>query len=305
MMSEDKSQLKAYTYAALSIVAWSTISTAFKLSLRALTPMGLLLFSAVIATVFLGVVNLLSGHKLTRREMWQHLRRSLPAGMLNPFAYYLILFEAYSRLRAQEAQALNYTWAIVLSMFSVLMLGERFRWLDLFALVMSLAGVVVISTRGDFGTLQFDDLTASLLAVFTSVVWALYWIINRQDKRNSALKLFFNFLCGSLAIGMFCLISGLPLFLPNASVLAGVAGGVYVGIFEMGLTFLLWDRALAHTTHTATISNLIFFTPFVSLLFISGVLHEKIATATFVGLLMIIVSNLIQKSSPTSYQRKG
>lgn len=303
-MNEAKSQFQAYLYAALSIVAWSTISTAFKLSLRVLTPLGLLLLSSVMATIFLGGVNLVSGQRLSRKQLLLNLRQSLPAGMLNPFAYYLILFEAYSRLRAQEAQALNYTWAIVLALFSVLLMGERFRWLDIFALVMSLAGVVVISTRGDFSTLRFDDLPASLLALFTSVVWALYWIISRRDKRSSALKLFFNFLCGALAIGGFAVVSGLPLFLPGASLLAGIAGGVYVGIFEMGLTFLLWDRALAHTTHTATISNLIFFTPFISLLFISGVLHEKIATATFVGLLMIVVSNLIQKSSPGSSQRK-
>ena len=41
-------------------------------------------------------------------------------GLVNPFLYYLVLFKAYDLLPAQEAQAINYTWALMLAFLSVI-----------------------------------------------------------------------------------------------------------------------------------------------------------------------------------------
>ncbi len=61
----------------------------------------------------------------------------------------------------------------------------------------------------------------------------------------------------------------------------GIAGAIYVGLFEMGITFVLWLTALKKATHIARISNLIFISPFLSLLLISFILGEPIAPSTF------------------------
>jgi len=209
--------------------------------------------------------------------------------------YYLLLFEAYSRLRAQEAQALNYTWAMVLAMFSIIILKEKFRLRDLSALLISFLGVLIISTKGDLSSLQFDDGFASLIALSTSIIWAVYWVISLKDKRLAVQKLFFNFLIGFIGIVLYTIVSGKAVFTPEARLWYALAGGAYVGIFEMGLTFLLWFKALENTDNTAKISNLIFITPFISLLFIAGILKEGIHIATFAGLSLIVISNLYQK----------
>ncbi|MCV6021929.1 EamA family transporter, partial [Escherichia coli] len=46
----------------------------------------------------------------------------------------------------------------------------------------------------------------------------------------------------------------------------GWAAVTYVGLFEMGITFVLWLSALKSTQTTARISNLIFASPFISLM---------------------------------------
>ena len=287
----------AYLYALGAVLAWSTVSTAFKLSLRHLTPLGLLLFSSVAATLFLAGTFFGSGRK--PRELFNSWWRSLPAGLLNPFIYYLMLFVAYDRLRAQEAQVLNYTWAILLSLLSVWLLKERFRLKDLLALLLSFLGVVVISTRGRISQLQFDDPLGSLLAVSTSLVWASYWILNLKDTRDAKGKLLLNFLVGTLATALYAQLRGkmnLPgLFTADGVMLWGLLGALYVGIFEMGFTFILWQKALETSENTASISNLIFLTPFLSLIFIALILKESIHPATFIGLLVIIGSNFWQK----------
>jgi drug/metabolite transporter (DMT)-like permease len=288
-------QKRSYIFAGLAILAWSSVSTAFKLGLMHFTPAGLLLFSALIATLFLGVFNAFS-QPGGFSNPGANIRKSLAAGFLNPFLYYLVLFVAYSRLRAQEAQALNYTWAIVLSVFSVILLKEKFRIKDLAALLISFFGVIVISTRGQILNWQFDDAWGTALAIGSSIIWALYWIISLKDQRLNSIKLFFNFLVGFIMILLFVILTRSPILLPDAVPHQALFTGLWVGIFEMGLTFVLWLKALKLTQNTAKISNLIFITPFVSMLMIRGVLGEAIHPATIIGLVLIVASNLFQKS---------
>lgn len=288
-------QTRSYIFAALAILAWSSASTAFKLGLAHFTPMGMLLFSSLIATVFLVLYNAIA-NPAAFRKLPAHCLKSLPAGLLNPFLYYVVLFSAYSRLRAQEAQALNYTWAIVLSLFSVLLLKERFRIKDLLMLLVSFLGVMIISTKGQIHKLQFDDALGTSLALGSSVIWALYWIISLKDTRQSTVKLMYNFLDGFILILLFAMLSRTPILLSGANIHQALFMGVWIGIFEMGLTFVLWLKALELTENTAKISNLIFLTPFLSLLLIRGILAEAIHPATIVGLCLIVASNLIQKS---------
>lgn len=296
----DRKINPAYIYGGMAVLLWSTVSTAFKLSLRHLTPLGLLLFSSLSASVFLAVYLWASGGIGSSRCVLRELRDSIPAGALNPFIYYLMLFNAYDRLPAQQAQVLNYTWAIVLPLMSLAVLKEKLRGLDLIALVISFLGVVVISTRGDLATLRFEDPVGVLIAVSTSLVWASYWIINMKDRRPAAVKLCFNFVSGTLMILAWSLVSRLwsspEWFVKGASVPLGLAGGLYVGLFEMGLTFLIWYKALEKASSTASVSNLIFITPFLSLGFIAFLLRERIYPATILGLVIIIVSNAVQKA---------
>lgn len=279
----------------MAILAWSSVSTAFKISLRHLTPIGLLLISSFTATLFLIVYKVLSGQKM-QQSFTQNLRRSLVPALLNPFFYYLVLFIAYSRLRAQEAQALNYTWAIVLSVFSIVLLKERFRIKDLLALLISFIGVLVISTKGRVWSLDFDDVLGTTLAAGSSIIWAFYWILNMRDKRDTICKLAYNFGLGFVLILLLALLIQDPLLQKDAIPAIAIISGLYVGVFEMGLTFVLWMKALDLSQSTAKVSNLIFITPFVSLLFIRFALQEPIHLATVLGLTLIIASNVLQKS---------
>ena len=75
----------------------------------------------------------------------------------------------------------------------------------------------------------------------------------------------------------------------------GLAGSVYLGIFEMGLTFVLWLKALKLSSTTAKVSNLIYLSPFISLVLIHFIVGETILLSTFVGLVFIISGILMQQ----------
>jgi drug/metabolite transporter (DMT)-like permease len=76
--------------------------------------------------------------------------------------------------------------------------------------------------------------------------------------------------------------------------LKGAAASVYCGIFEMGITFWLWLRALQLAETTDRVSNLVYFAPFISLLLLHFIIDEPVYYTTPVGLLFIIGSVLFQ-----------
>jgi len=77
----------------------------------------------------------------------------------------------------------------------------------------------------------------------------------------------------------------------------GVLTAIYCGIFEMGLTFYLWLTALKLAKSTDRIANLVFFAPFLSLVFIRVILGEHIYYTTFIGLAFIIGGIVYQNSA--------
>lgn len=289
----------AFLYGALAVLLWSTVSTAFKLSLRYLSPLGLLFFSSLVSTLFLFAYLFIFHRNLIGKEHLKNLILSLKAGILNPFVYYLMLFNAYHRLPAQQAQVLNYTWAIVLPLMTLAVRKERLKWRDIGALLFSFVGVIIISTKGNLRQLDFTDPIGVIIAISTSVVWAGYWIINMQDQRPAIIKLSYNFLVGTLLILVWSLATmgfmDASWFIANISIHWGILAAVWVGIFEMGFTFLIWYKALEKAPSTASVSNLIFITPFLALVFIRIILREPIFPATIIGLVIIIASNILQK----------
>jgi drug/metabolite transporter (DMT)-like permease len=75
-----------------------------------------------------------------------------------------------------------------------------------------------------------------------------------------------------------------------------LAASVYVGLFEMGASFVTWLLAMQTAKHVSRIANLIFLSPFISLLWINGVLGEQVLPSTLVGLAMILMATLWQQT---------
>ena len=135
------------------------------------------------------------------------------------------------------------------------------------------------------------------LALGSTVIWALYWIYNTRDARDPIVRLFLNFAFSlPLAGGCCLLIAGWSL--PDWP---GLLGAAYVGLFEMGLTYALWQMALRHAENTAKVSNLIFISPFCSLVLIHFALGEAILPSTLVGLLCIVAGLLYQQFGPEGH----
>ncbi|GAB4256053.1 MAG: DMT family transporter [Deferrisomatales bacterium] len=286
-------QTRACLYALATVLCWSTVAAAFKLSLRYLPPHELLLYSSAVALAVLGawlaVQGKLGGVTGSARGGYG---RSALLGALNPCLYYLVLFAAYDRLPAQVAQPLNYTWAITLALLSIPLLGQRIGWRDLGAAGVCYSGAAVICTGGDLGGWRATDPLGVALALGSTVIWALYWIYNTKDRRDPVVGLFWNFAFGVPLVLLYGLV-GPGLSRPSPQ---GLLGAAWVGLFEMGIPFVLWLRALRCSENTAKVGNLIFLSPFLSLVFIHFAVGEQIEPSTVAGLGLIVGGLLLQRA---------
>jgi drug/metabolite transporter (DMT)-like permease len=291
-----KSQRVAYIYALLTVACWSTSASAFKLSLQNTTVLELLLLASITSTaVFCLYLAATHKLKLLKTLTYRDYLWSAALGFLNPFLYYALVLKAYSLLPAQEAQPINFLWPLALVLLSIPLLGQRIRLVSILALCISFAGVVVIATHpgkpADLLDLHFSNLPGVLMALGSTLVWALYWIFNTRDKQDAALRLFLNFVFGSAFVLAALLWFG-PIRAPSVKT---VAGGTYVGLFEMGLAFLAWLKALRTAETTAYVANLIFLVPFLALIVVHFVVGETILPSTIIGLILIIAGITVQK----------
>lgn len=282
----------AIGYGLAAVLLWSTVATAFKITLSYMTPIQMLAAASVVSALSLVLVAMWQktlpqiGTTFLKRPLYY-----LTLGLINPLIYYLVLFKAYDLLPASQAQPLNYSWAITLTLMAALFLGQKIRKQDWIAAALGYVGVVVIATKGDLLALQFDSPLGVALALISTLLWAGYWILNTKNNADPVLGLLLSFLL-SLPFSL-----GLAAYTADWSGIPwqGWAAVGYVGLFEMGITFVLWLSAMKHATNTSRISNLIFISPFISLVLLATIIGEEIYPSTLVGLLLIVTGLIIQQ----------
>lgn len=283
----------AYLYTGLTILFWAGAASAFKSALTLISPIELLCASTLLSLLVLSLLLTRSGKlaglgTLSLRH-WLYL---LTLGAINPFLYYVILFQAYDLLPGQVAMSLNYLWPVMLAILAVPILHHSLSLISMIAILLSFSGAVIIASGGSFNDWGGLNPAGIALALVSTLVWAVYWLLNARLRIDAEIKLFVGFMAGTALSWGYALGSDQFSFewtrYPWLSV-------TYVGIFEMGITFFIWLRALQLAPNAARIGNLIYLTPFLSLSFLALLLGETIQLSTLAGLLVIISGILLQQ----------
>jgi drug/metabolite transporter (DMT)-like permease len=285
-------QTQAFCFTILAVIFWGTAASAFKIALSYVQPFILLFYSTFFSTIALFVILTLQGKLATLKKI--SARSWLTAallGFINPFCYYLVLFKAYDLLPGQIAMSLNYGWPFALTLLSVPLLKQSLSRAQLLAIAISFIGAIIIATKGQFISLGEASPLGVGLALGSTLLWAVFWLLNARDNLAPVFKLFLGFCFGLVYTVVFSpLFGGIELPPPVALIPL-----VYIGLFEMGITFVLWLTALQLSSSAARLGNLIYISPFLSLIFLHFIIGEEIHITTFIGLLMIVGSIIYQE----------
>lgn len=287
---------KALLQASVAVLSWATVATAFKMAQRGLTFFGLTLVATLTALALFAIYVTIERNWRTIRKFRTHQWGYFAIlGLINPTGYYLVLMKSYKLLPAQVAQPVNYIWPVALVFMLAMFLKIRIEKRKYIGMLVSLLGVIVISVGasnagiGDYS--QFG--MGLILAIFSAVLWAAYWMVNNQrsSQYNSSVQFFMGFMFGALYQLMIAFVLEVPIFKEGVSqqeLTQGILWGIYAGLFEMGIPFICFGLALKNTTNPALVNQLCYLGPFLSLFFIAHIVGERILPATYVGLALIV-----------------
>lgn len=118
-------------------------------------------------------------------------------------------------------------------------MNQKLSARELFWMLFAYTGVLVISlgAGGELGPLH----PAGMVCIIAStLLYALYWIVNTKSRIPAFPGLVICFFTSFVLAAVTLMVQGGSLLIP----LSPLLGGVYVGLFELAIPFLLWGMAL-------------------------------------------------------------
>ena len=281
---------QSYLSLALCILLWASIPVASKKILAELSNLQMLFYSTIFSVFALGALVLWQRKTVILKDYkLRDFANLCWLGFLGAFLYYVLLYGAFARTSAAEGFLLAYTWPILISLLAVPLLGERFTPARLIAIVISFSGVVAIVTQGRMVELRVENLAGNLLALCGALVFALFSIQGKRANYNVTVAAFVYFCAALICSAVAILFSG-GLALPSTAVWGWL---IYNGLLVNGLSYVFWFKALEHGD-TFIVSNLLYLTPAISLLFVLLLLDEPVHASAVSGLVLIIAGILFQ-----------
>lgn len=280
---------KAYVFAAISILLWSTLATVSKLLMEQLSSYTVLCVSALFAFAALLVTNIATGKiKLLGSYRLRDIVCIILIGLPGTFLYYVFLYGGTDRMLASQAFIINYLWPVMSVVFACILLKESMTARKIAAIALSFLGVITVA-GGELLHFNSRTLVGAVLCVLAAVSYGAFTALNKKwsyDKNISMMLAFFA-----------AFLLSLPMALADGDALRlswpQVLGLGWNGLGVMAIATTTWAIALDRG-NTATISNLAYITPFLSLVWTYLFLDEIPGIWSAGGLCLIVIGIFIQ-----------
>ena len=244
------------------VLLWSTGGLFIKFtSLDAVTVnFGRALFAALTVALF-------TFRKGLRLDWFTLIPSFLYAATLSSFVY------ANKNTTAANAIFLQYTAPIYILIFAPLILKESFRPKDLITVMLCLGGMSLFFLEPDpANALAKDPFSGNIAGLISGVSFGLYFVTLRHPrslKRNPALSVFY----GNLMI----VIAMVPFLILNPPFVSGVdfAAVAYLGIFQIGIAYVLFTNGLAKGVRSLDASIIGFIEPLLNPVWVFLFLDER------------------------------
>jgi len=178
------------------------------------------------------------------RSPFSAMRQSWPVWVLGVgglFGFHLLYFVALQNAPVVEANLINYSWPLLIVVFSALLPGERLRWFHLVGVLLGLVGAVLLIGRHGFD-ISFDHLAGYAAAIGSALIWSSYSVASRRvgNVPTDAVGGF----CGVTAL--LALACHLAFETTVAPVGWGWLGVLALGLGPVGSAFYTWDHGVKH-----------------------------------------------------------
>ena len=229
-------------------------------------------------------LSILSGRSLLAAIVfWIFLRRPrlrwTPVQIVGALGYVLaqLFFIMATKLTtAANAIFLQYTLPIYVMVFGYWFLGEKPQRADWIALIVIFSGLFLFFVDH----LDFNGLTGNLLGICSGMAMAVLMLCMRKQKDGSP--------ADTILLGNFMgIVIGLPSLLHENYSLFSVGVISYLGIFQIGLSFVLYSIAIRHVQVLES-TLILTMEPILNPLWVFLVIHETPGPMACIGGLLVI-----------------
>lgn len=282
------------------MIIWSVSGIAIKHALVVFPPFTMIVLRFVPSVLLMLVIGLVRRkHSLfcLQKLEWKDVPLFLIAGFCQPFLYYMLETYAYDALNSPTiAETLLSTSPLLSPLFAAVLLREKVTRNNMIGIVISTAGVFVLSLMGgsDYSIGSYWGIMLAFAAVSAAVIDSI--MMRKAPMRYSALSFVFYTQLVSLMffIPIWWIKEGPAVFdngqwtMDNGQFVTAIGCVAYLTVFASVIAFILFCYALRQigVTKANAFNNIRpAFTALWMLLFFG----EQLPAAKWVGMVLIIV----------------
>jgi len=210
-------------------------------------------------------------------------------GSTGVFAYNAFFFKGLQDVEAGRAAVIIASNPIFISLFSALIFGERLGFKKIMGIVLSVAGAIVVITRGNPAAVLEGGFGRGELYIFCCVFsWTAYTLIGKGVMRRLTplVTVTYSSLIGTTLLIIPAYLEGMPdeLALYGWPAWAGIA---YLGVFGTVMGFLWFYEGVVHIGPVRA-SQFINFVPVSAVVLAYLILDEPVTISLLAGAALVV-----------------
>ncbi len=247
------------------------------------------MFRGFIGAFFLLLIFLIKKQKISFGVIKKNALLLLISGASLGFNW-VLLFESYKYTSVATATLCYYMAPIIVIAFSPFLFKERITTKKAFCVVMSLAGMVLVTDIFSQSLLS-SQITGVALGLSSALIYALLIVCNKKLVSISVYErtIIQLFVCGTVMLVYSFFTKDISGIIPTVRSILLMA---FVCIFHTGLTYLLFFGSMEKLS-AQTIAVISYIDPAVAVVVSALVLKENITIGGIIGAVLIIGSAVL------------
>ena len=208
------------------------------------------------------------------------------------FGFHALYFASLALAPAAQANLINYTWPLLIVLFSSALLGLRLRRLHVAGVALGAAGCALLLSGG---TWPPGAMLGYTLAAASALTWALYSVLSRRFAAVPPACVF-GYCAASAALAGLAHWMTEPTILPTGIALAAV---VALGLGPLGAAFVLWDVGMKRGD-PRLLGTLAYATPVASTLLLCVAGEAPLTAATLLAATLVTLGGILASLAPAT-----
>lgn len=276
-------RIVAYLEVTFAVIVWGASFIATKLALRDLSPVAVVWLRFAIGVIILGIVTTVRRQfSLPNKQEWVYFTI---LGFLGITFHQWLQSTGLVTAQASTTAWIVATTPVFIAILSWIFLHEKLRWIQVAGIILAVAGVLMVVSKGDIRGLFAGHFGTSgdILIMISAPNWALFSILSRRglQRHQATQMMFFVMLIGWLFTSLLFFTTG------DVSDIAhltwpSLVGVGFLGVFCSGLAYIAWYDGLK-AVPASQIGAFLFIEPLVAVIVAWVLLNESLLPVALLG----------------------